>query len=102
MMRVTLIEELVQFKNEIATYSTYTNQACIATSPSMSSCHVALPRRSNAGDTGDEVRSSELTCSRIHSISRISGIDLLSKFQEPFDSGDRASATDFDRHLSLD
>jgi len=61
-MRVTLIEELVQFKNEIATYSTYTNQACIATSPytssSMSLCHVALPRRSNAGDTGDEVRSS--------------------------------------------
>src|SRR5271170_1076616 len=78
-MRVTLIEELVQFKNEIATYSTYTNQACIATSPSTSSstslatslchvtlprcfaaslCHVALPRCSNAGDTGDEVRSS--------------------------------------------
>src|SRR5271170_7253039 len=53
MMHVTLIEELVQFKNEIATYSTYTNRACIATSPSMSSstslatllCHVTLPRR---------------------------------------------------------
>src|SRR5271170_2880196 len=57
MMRITLIKELVQFKNEIATYSTYTNQAYIATSPSTSSstslatslatslCHVTLPRR---------------------------------------------------------